>query len=96
MELCLRFGKTRAELRRDMTYREFAQWAVWNARSPIGDERCYDMGHALSRVTAAQIASKPNTKFHLEDFLPFAHRPNVSEGEAALLAWARTYGTPEP
>lgn len=75
-----------------MTYREFMQWAVWNAHSPIGDERCYDLGHALSRITAAQVVSKPNAKFVLDDFLPFAHRPQVNEMEVKLLDWAKKHG----
>lgn len=78
-----------------MSSREFMQWAVWNAHSPIGDERCHDLGPALSRMTAAQIASKPGSKFVLEDFLPFAHRPQLNEWEQSLLDWAKKEGRRE-
>lgn len=92
----MRLGKTRAELRASMTHREFMQWAVWNSISPIGDERCHDLGPALSRMTAAQIAAKPNTKFLLEDFLPYAHRPKLAnDWEQELLDWARKEGRHE-
>lgn len=81
-----------------MSYREFTQWAAWNAHSPIGDERCHDLGPALIRQMHAQMNSKRGSKFPLEDFLPFARRDepqNVNEAEAALIAWAKANGTRE-
>ena len=79
-----------------MSYREFTQWAAWNAHSPIGDERCHDLGPALVLQMTSQINSKPCAKFPLDDFLPFTHRPQpVNEAEAALIAWAKANGTRE-
>lgn len=78
-----------------MSYREFTQWAVWNSQSPIGDERCHDLGPAMLRQMTAQINSKPGKKFVLEDFLPFAVRAKpANDVEAALMAWAKEKGTP--
>jgi len=93
-ELCLRLGKTRGELRASMTYREFMQWAIWNRVSPIGDERCHDLGPALQRKTLVDLHTPKGGKdTRLDDFLPFAYRPpGLSDVEREILRWAKDQG----
>lgn len=75
-----------------MTNREFMQWAVWNSVSPIGDERCHDLGPALERMTTAQIHSPKGTQFELQDFLPFSLKPKFNDIEAGFMRWAKQMG----
>ena len=91
----MRLGRTRAELRNTMSYREFIQWQAFNSISPIGDERNADIGPALTRQLMVQLQSTKSAPRHpLEDFMPFRPRtpPPETDLDAALIAWARSNG----
>lgn len=87
-------GRTRAELRKSMSHREFMQWLAFNSISPIGDERCHDLGPALNRQMMVQLqAGKSAQRYPLDDFLPFRPRYEPENDlDAALVAWARSQG----
>lgn len=76
MQLCLRLGKTRAELGRDMTLREFMQWVAWDTVDPIGDERCHDLPGAMQRQVAMAAAGMKNVP-KIEELLPFRDRSSM-------------------
>lgn len=77
-----------------MSHREFTQWLAFHTKSPIDDERCFDLGHALVRHT--QIASntpKDKSLPSIESLLPFSERPrDLNEFERGLLQWAESMG----
>lgn len=94
--MCLRLGKTRAQLRgldEPMTNREFIQWAAYHSISPIDDERCHDLGPALVRATIA--AANGAKDINPIDLLPFRKRiSDAFDGfERGLARWAEKNGS---
>lgn len=77
-----------------MSNREFTQWLAFHTKSPIDDERCFDLGPALIRHT--HIAGNTPKDKHppsIEALLPFSERPReLNDFERGLLQWAEATG----
>ena len=77
-----------------MSNRELTQWLAFHSKSPIDDERCFDIGPALIRHThIASNTPKEKSLPSIESLLPFSERPrDLNEFERGLMQWAETAG----
>jgi hypothetical protein len=82
---------TIAQLRREMSTREFAAWVAYDAVQPIGDWR-QDFNLALGRYVALIAAGAKDVA--MDTLIPVygPKEPAKEDFGAALLAWAERVG----